>query len=101
MDSMSETRPSIMIRVSEAEKTEIEAMCGDAGIPPATLAKKCLLSALAYYRKHGDVPMPPAIVRTSQAEVIDEYAKLGRALEVPTAEDKSNPNPPYHTKQTA
>jgi hypothetical protein len=59
-----------MIRVTPSEKAEIEKMCDDAGIPPATLAKKCLLSALAYYRENGDVPMPPAIVRRSEAATL-------------------------------
>jgi len=62
MVSMSDKRPTIGVRFSEAEKAEIEAMCEDAGIPPATLAKKCLLSALDHYRKHGMVPMPPVIL---------------------------------------
>lgn len=42
-------------------------MCEKAGIPAATLAKQCLLAALEYFQSQGDVPMPPAIVRQSEA----------------------------------
>jgi hypothetical protein len=67
MENMTDKRPMIGIRFTSSEKAEIEAMCEDAGIPPATLAKKLLLSALEYYRENKDVPMPPAIVRQSEA----------------------------------
>ena len=65
-------------------KAAIEAMCEDTGIAPAKLAKRCLLSALTYYRKHNDVPMPPAIVRQSQAATIDGM-KMGASGNPPHA----------------
>ena len=90
---MSDKRPNINIRISDAEKAEIEAMCQDAGIAPATLAKKCLLSALDHYKAHGMVPLPPVILPASslqykqiaqeQQDAI-ERAKLA-ALQNPTS----------------
>lgn len=65
---MSEKRSAIMIRVSESEKAEIERMCDDAGIAPATLAKKCLLSALKHYRENGMIPLPPIILPADSLE---------------------------------
>jgi hypothetical protein len=70
----------IGIRFTPAEKHEIEQMCEDAGIPPATLAKKCLLSALAYYRENGDVPMPPAIVRARESRFLNAPHGLAKKL---------------------
>ena len=76
-------KPAINIRLTDEAKADIEAMCEDAGIPPATLAKKCLLSALEYYRQHGDIPMPPAIVRQSEAARLTapHYGTTGEARE--------------------
>lgn len=83
---MKDRRPTINIRVSEAEKAEIEAMCEHAGIPPATLAKKCLLSALAYYREKGHIPMPPVIMPTSSHDY-QEWRRLksGKVITEKTA----------------
>jgi hypothetical protein len=68
-------RPAISVRLNEHQKDAIEAMCASIGVAPATLAKQCLLSALSYYEEHKDVPMPPAIVRQSEAAQI-EKAKI-------------------------
>lgn len=71
MDAMSE-RPTIAARFSPEQKDELEAMCENAGIAPGTLTKKLLLSALDYYKEHGDIPLPPVIVRAKEALILEE-----------------------------
>lgn len=60
-------KTSATISLSEGELLALRAMSESSGIPIATIAKRCLMAALDYFDQHGDVPMPPAIVRKSEA----------------------------------
>jgi hypothetical protein len=60
----------LSVRFTEDQKKRIDAMAQKSGVSLSTLGAQCLLSACDYFDEHGDIPMPPAIVRVQEAHAI-------------------------------